>query len=200
VAFLIAYANQTLGWENVVLFGSSQGGASSILGLHLLHKQYENKEAPHVSCVLVENAFAQKDLVWLRAIQTVMAGSKIGTSDVTENSAFIKLMRDYGRLLLPDAFFELVIRMVYFNLGFAGESLEPVTAVSEMAEQQFLFLHGTADSVVAPEHSQMLFDATKSLQKELKWFPGGHHAILPSQFPEDYQEITNKFLDGCHLE
>ena len=115
VATILAYANQTLGWDNTVIFGSSQGGASSILGVHRLYQREEETEKPSVSCMIVENAYGRKDTLWASAIQRVMKGTRVGSSDLSEQSVFIRLMRDYGASIIPDALFDLVIKVRSMN-------------------------------------------------------------------------------------
>lgn len=87
VATMIKYATEKLKWDNILLFGSSQGGASSLLGVYEFQKTLEKEnKTSNISCMIVENAFSEKGKLWKSAIQRVLSGQKFGRSDMSKQS------------------------------------------------------------------------------------------------------------------
>ena len=61
--------------------------------------------------------------------------------------------------------------MVYIQMGFFWDSLEPEEVVQELSEDiRFLYMHGTADSVIDLDHSQRLFDVSGYMYLNLAEF------------------------------
>jgi acetyl esterase/lipase len=62
----------------------------------------------------------------------------------------------------------------------------------------FLIIHGTADTTVAPNQSQMLEDALKKadVSEKLIWVKGAHHAFTLNPPQEDLRPMVLAFFDA----
>lgn len=80
----IHFAIENLHWSNIVIFGSSQGAASSLIAIGKLSEKERDNHI--VSCVIAENPFSAKNTLWKQAVNRVLSGAEFGKSNAADHS------------------------------------------------------------------------------------------------------------------
>jgi alpha-beta hydrolase superfamily lysophospholipase len=108
----------------------------------------------------------------------------------------------YGRvskqLSLTPTLAAVVVEPAFFYLrtryGIAMDQANPVEAVVH-AKTPILYIHGTGDTNITPDNSQVLYDARRA-GSEL-WQPGGAtHTRASSFYPEEFERRVIGWFDG----
>ncbi len=96
------------------------------------------------------------------------------------------------RLWIPAPLFGLMRDVALWRMGASGK-WESIDVVSEIAPRPLLLMHGTADEVVPPKHSELLFGRAGQ-PTDVWWADGAHHMRLFNRHPDEYRKRVLGFL------
>jgi len=169
VADMVRYARQELGYEYVVVIGTSMGAASAIIaaGVHS-----RNDDSARIDGLVAENPFESR-LACLRSF-----GDKLQVHPAIP----------FGRVA-DAALKEAVLRATFFLLRRSDPVMppgEPKDVIEAISPRPVLLLHGTDDALLAIEHSHNLHAAAKA-PKDLWIAEGAVHTAIYDAHPEEWQ-------------
>ena len=98
----------------------------------------------------------------------------------------LKKMRIPGRML------RLTAQWAKLRCGCSYKDMRPIDSLKDNAVP-ILFMHGDADELIAPRHSEAMAKATKG-PAEVHLIHGAPHAYSVLQAPEEYRKILTAFL------
>ncbi len=96
------------------------------------------------------------------------------------------------RLWVPEILIGLMRDVAVWRFGASGR-WEAIDVVAEVSPRPLLLMHGTADGVVPPRHSELLFARARE-PKQLWRAEGADHMRLFNRHPEEYAERVLAFL------
>ena len=94
---------------------------------------------------------------------------------------------------LPGFIVDIASVFAKIRFGYGYRDMRPVDCLAEN-RIPILFIHGTEDSLIAPEHSRRLKEATQGYA-EVHLIPGAGHAQSILTDPEGYRQIVTAFLE-----
>jgi pimeloyl-ACP methyl ester carboxylesterase len=170
-AVVSKYVRDTLGYENVVLCGTSQGAAASIVAAATLDKS--------VDAVIAENPFLSRDLL-VEEILGLYLGSvwKLGVLLHLK-----KMMSKIGVMLV--------------NSSLQVDAIKhpnAIDVIAKLAPRPVLLMHGTKDSLIGHHHSELLHAAAGE-PKALWILEGAQHTALWDHDSETWEKTVLEFLD-----
>ncbi|MEZ4642158.1 MAG: alpha/beta fold hydrolase [Chloroflexota bacterium] len=95
---------------------------------------------------------------------------------------------------LPRAYAPLVLRAAERQTGVPLREVRPLDDIPRLAARPLLFIHGTADQLVAPSHSEAMFAAATE-PKLLYLVPGAAHVGVFAADPTGYETAVIPFID-----
>mmetsp|Transcript_2203 Transcript_2203/g.8083 ORF Transcript_2203/g.8083 Transcript_2203/m.8083 type:complete len:422 (-) Transcript_2203:3085-4350(-) len=169
----------------VALFGTSNGGTSSICGGAI---------DPRVKAIIAENPFSDRKRQVIEAVESAVRKGDWGGERLEDvyGGRFMKYLTE----LVPDSFFLLIAEMVELRLnGIFNRVPQPVDFMRRIDEagKKVLLLHSMKDVMVAPHHSMDISAACKNCQ--LKLFKKGAHSRIVESEKENYRRTVLSFLD-----
>jgi fermentation-respiration switch protein FrsA (DUF1100 family) len=169
VSAAVHYLKQTAGLQHVAVIGGSLGGSSAIL------------------------AAAQDP-----AIDAVIAEASIASFDAYVRDMTIEWLQQHrAPTLLPlwgGWWPQLVVDYTTWRIGVEGLQA-PVDVIGQIAPRPILLVHGTNDTVVPPAHARALY-AHAQEPRELLLISGGDHVTQYQEFPAEYHERIESFLES----
>ncbi len=112
-------------------------------------------------------------------------------ADITEI-----MKREFAeRTKVPGFFLQPVLFMVKLFYGVDFNAVKPVQAVSRIAPRPILFIHGTADTFVPPEHASRLLQAAQNPADALWLAPNAEHVKSYAANPAEYMSRVIAFYD-----
>ncbi len=188
------------GWD-VLLFDCSEHGRSDNLGRGI---SVGFRESRDVSAAV---AWARERGANVVAVlgtsqggsSAIIAGARDAAIDavIAENPVASLLGLLQGtihaqRLWVPQILIGLMRDVVVWRIGASGR-WEAIDVVAEVAPRPLLLMHGTADRIVPPRHSELLYDRARE-PKRLWRAEGADHMQLFNRHPEQYSERVLAFL------
>lgn len=175
------YAHDQLHAKSIVLVGTSQGAASSLLAA---------ARSMHVDAVIAENPFSSPgDLL----AEVVPAAIKSRPRWGAHEAGLGRLMTDMAGVVFPDWYVTWVVRVTLWRLG-ATEAHNVEQAMRKIAPRPVLLMHSTNDTMIAHSHSERLYQAAAHRATEL-WLPtGAAHALLYNEYPKEWTMRVQAFL------
>ena len=98
---------------------------------------------------------------------------------------------DLGHRVFP--VFHLIWMWFKIYTGVSVKVSSPYNCVKKL-DVPILFIHSRNDKYSIPENAQILFDITKTNDKEIVWFDYGSHSHIRNVDPEAYDAVVKKFL------
>jgi dipeptidyl aminopeptidase/acylaminoacyl peptidase len=190
---------------NVLIFDGRGHGSSE--GRYVTYGFYERRDVEAAIEWLVEEKKIDRNLVGLAgesmgaAIALQVAARNEWIRAVWADSPFASLRRVSAEFLrrvthLPDAVLNPVvwttIQVANYRGNFDVKAVDPLALASRINCPVFL-VHGTADQLVATEHSQNIFDALGG-DKEIWFVKGARHARSVRYAKQEYSERLIRFF------
>ncbi len=97
------------------------------------------------------------------------------------------------RLWIPAPLLGLMRDVAVWRMGAPSGGWEAIDVVSEITPRPLLLMHGSADEVVPPTHTQLLLGRAGQ-PKEVWWADGARHMQLFNRHPEEYRDRVVGFL------
>ncbi|MEE9606256.1 MAG: alpha/beta hydrolase, partial [Myxococcota bacterium] len=92
----------------------------------------------------------------------------------------------------PDAVLQLVRDAAGWRIGATGEP-EPIDVVAAISPRPLLLMHGTADRIIPPAHSERLY--ARAREPKALWLArGARHGMLFDRHPGEYRKRLLAFL------
>ncbi|MEE9608004.1 MAG: alpha/beta fold hydrolase [Myxococcota bacterium] len=92
----------------------------------------------------------------------------------------------------PDAVLQLVRDAAVWRIGATGEP-EPIDVVAAISPRPLLLMHGTADRIIPPAHSEQLY--ARAREPKALWLArDARHGMLFDRHPGEYRERLLAFL------
>lgn len=169
VCAAVNYMKRTLGYEKIVVAGTSVGGAASILAAAINHS---------IDLVIAENPVACVEQFIIFHIREMIG----------------KYIPHLISHVLFYPFYKLVGTVFLFRIGglFASKS-KPVEVIGSISPTPILLMHGSNDDLVPPDHSTRLFKLAKQ-PCELWIAPEAWHCALYDKYPKEYKERVLSFI------
>jgi dipeptidyl aminopeptidase/acylaminoacyl peptidase len=194
------------GFNALVFDGRAHGNSE---GRYVTYGYYERRDVEMVIDWLVKEKKISKNRIGLAgesmgaAIALQVAAHNDWIKAVWADSPFASLHRVSHEFIqnathLPKAVVSPVVWTTKHVANYRGdfdiETIEPAALASKINCPVFL-VHGTADQLIATEHSQMIFDAL-TVDKELWIVKGIRHARAARHAKQEYsQRLTRFFKD-----
>jgi dipeptidyl aminopeptidase/acylaminoacyl peptidase len=194
-----------IGFNTLVFDGRGHGNSE---GRYVTYGYYERRDVEAVIEWLVKEKSIDKERVGLAgesmgaAIALQVAAHNDFIKAVWADSPFASLNRVSHEFIrsathLPDALVSPVMwtakHMANYRGSFDIETIEPVLLAAKINCPVFL-IHGTADQLIATEHSQLIYDAL-TCDKELWIVKGIRHARAARHAKEEYTEKLTQFFN-----
>lgn len=96
---------------------------------------------------------------------------------------------------VPETFSGLVLRFMEREAGYFLTDVNGLEDVAAISPRPLLFVHGEQDLLVAPSHSQALYDAA-SEPKQLTLVPGAGHTDILATNPDLFRQDVVGFFDA----
>ena len=129
----------------------------------------------------------------------IIAGARDPTIDavIAENpvASLLGLLRGTihaQQLWVPEILIGLMRDVAVWRIGASGR-WEAIDVVAEVAPRPLLLMHGTADRIVPPRHSELLYDRARE-PKRLWRADGADHMRLLNRYPEEDVKRVLAFL------
>jgi uncharacterized protein len=192
------------GFNALVFDGRAHGNSE---GRYVTYGYYERRDVETVIEWLASEKQIDKNRVGLAgesmgaAIALQVAAHNDGIKAVWADSPFASLHRVSREFIqsathLPSAVLSPVIwttkHMANYRGNFDMAAIEPVSLASKIQCPVFL-IHGTADQLIATEHSQVIYDAL-TVDKELWIVKGVRHARAARHAKQEYSERLARFF------
>lgn len=98
---------------------------------------------------------------------------------------------DLGHRVFP--VFHLIWMWFKIYTGVSVKKSSPLDCVKKL-DVPILFLHSRFDKYSVPENAKLLFNETKTSDKEIHWFSYGTHSHVRNVDPDLYDSVVKKFL------
>jgi dipeptidyl aminopeptidase/acylaminoacyl peptidase len=192
------------GFNALVFDGRAHGNSE---GRYVTYGYYERRDVETVIEWLATEKQIDKNRVGLAgesmgaAIALQVAAHNDWIKAVWADSPFASLHRVSHEFIqsstgLPSAMVSPVIwttqQVANYRGSFDIAAIEPVAMAAKIQCPVFL-IHGTADQLIATEHSQMIYDAL-TVEKELWIVPGIRHARAARHAKREYSERLTRFF------
>jgi uncharacterized protein len=193
------------GFNALVFDGRAHGNSE---GRYVTYGYYERRDVETVIEWLVKEKHIDKGRVGLAgesmgaAIALQVAAHNDWIQAVWADSPFASLHRVSHEFIqsathLPSAMVSPVIWTTQYVANYRGSfdiaAIEPVAMAAKIQCPVFL-IHGTADQLIATEHSQMIYDALTG-EKELWIVKGIRHARAARHAKGEYSERLTRFFN-----
>jgi dipeptidyl aminopeptidase/acylaminoacyl peptidase len=190
---------------NALVFDGRAHGTSE--GRYVTYGYYERRDVETVIEWLATEKHIDKNRVGLAgesmgaAIALQVAAHNDGIKAVWADSPFASLHRVSHEFIqsathLPSAMVSPVIwttkQVANYRGNFDIATIEPVAMAAKIQCPVFL-IHGTADQLIATEHSQMIYDAL-TVEKELWIVNGIRHARAARHAKQEYSKRLTRFF------
>lgn len=182
----VRYVKEHRGARRVALVGTSQGGSSSLLAA---------ANSPDVTAVIAENPFSGPAAL-LGVVVPAAVRTKPKWGAHTRGIGWV--FSEIAAFIFPDWYINWVIRVTLWRLGAQPEH-EIGTVIHRIAPRPVLLMHGTNDTLIPLDHSQVLHEAALH-PKELWVAEGASHAKLYNMYQEEWTRRVQKFLTQHMLE
>eukprot|EP01090_Pellita_catalonica_P021266 TRINITY_DN7915_c0_g1_i1.p2 TRINITY_DN7915_c0_g1~~TRINITY_DN7915_c0_g1_i1.p2 ORF type:complete len:187 (+),score=41.18 TRINITY_DN7915_c0_g1_i1:469-1029(+) len=155
----------------VVVVGTSVGGAASIMAA---------AENPGINAVIAENPVACAEEFALFHLKKMVG-------------AYAPKLAEHW---VVKPFYKLVTTIMNLRIGAGLFGYDtPLDVVHKISPRPIMFMHGTADDLVPPSHSQRLFANAKE-PKYLWLAQDAWHCALYDAKREEYSERVSAFLES----
>jgi pimeloyl-ACP methyl ester carboxylesterase len=138
----VQYAKRELGWDKIVVFGTSVGAATTLKAAAL---------DPRIDAVVAENPFTSAEDLWKYAIRRALGTAGFGGRDISRFGKAAELIMKIGPLI-PESFFDLVVWLTKWRIGALGHP-NTIDIVDKISPRPILLIHSKADDVIPYQHS-----------------------------------------------
>ncbi|MDD5702167.1 MAG: alpha/beta hydrolase [Dehalococcoidales bacterium] len=139
----------------------------------------------------------------LGAATAVLAAAENNDIDaVAADSAFADLNdiieSEYkNRTSAPTIFLSPILFMIKLMYGIDFTAIKPVESVREIAPRPVFIIHGEQDERIPASHGERLYNAAVKDSSSLWVVPGSKHCKAYQDYPEEYIERLDEFLDAA---
>eukprot|EP01063_Lacrimia_lanifica_P019794 TRINITY_DN27208_c0_g1_i1.p1 TRINITY_DN27208_c0_g1~~TRINITY_DN27208_c0_g1_i1.p1 ORF type:complete len:347 (+),score=137.82 TRINITY_DN27208_c0_g1_i1:50-1090(+) len=182
------------GNNEIVLLGTSQGAASSVLAAA--------KKPEGLKGLVLENPFACGQEIVTRGLYTAFGRSSTDDEHINRGVQKAKQNPLVGALYsvreyIPEGYLQFIADVAFFRMGLE-KTHAPIENIKDVDVPVFL-MHGTDDHFVPMEHSKRLSEHAGSKvglcrSKIHEWYPKAGHSMLYNASPSEYINKVGNFL------
>lgn len=178
------YAKQVLGWERIVVIGTSVGATASLLAA---------AREPLIDAVIAENPFYDYEPFFVKIYLDILGRGSFGGREASRFGSIVELVTQLTNIIPLDKFVENIASFTLWWIGATGQN-GPVHVVNSISPRPVFLIHGQADQMIPVSHSTLLFE--KANEPKLIWTPeAGEHADVLRFYQDEYQKRILDFVD-----
>lgn len=178
------FAKEKLGWDKVIVTGTSVGGAAALLA---------TAREPLIDAVIAENPFYDYEPFFVKIYSDILGGGSFGGRDASKYGALVNALSGMMSMIPLDAYIEKVASFTRWWIGAAGQE-GPVHVISRIAPRPLFLIHGEKDDMIPTSHSSLLFDTAKE-PKQIWIAPKGRHADIHGIYMDEYEHQVLDFIE-----
>jgi len=178
------FAKSKLGWEKVIVTGTSVGGAAAVLAA---------AREPLIDAVIAENPFYDYEPFFIKIYSDILGGGSFGGRDASKYGALVTFLSKLMASVPLDTYIEKLASFTRWWIGASGQE-GPVHVVSRIAPRPLFLIHGAKDDMIPTSHSSLLYE--KAGEPKQIWIaPKGRHADIHGIYLDEYERQVLDFID-----
>jgi fermentation-respiration switch protein FrsA (DUF1100 family) len=177
------FAKHKLGWDKVVVMGTSVGASAALLA---------TARESIIDGVIAENPFYDYEPFFVKIYGDILGAGSFGGRDASRYGSLVSVVTALTNYIPLETFIGQIAAFTRWWIGAAGQ-VGPVHVIASISPRPLLLIHGKADSMIPTSHSIRLYEEAKE-PKEI-WLPeNGQHADVLGHYPEEYMTKVIKFV------
>lgn len=180
----IRFAKGQLGWDKLVVVGTSVGGSSSLLA---------TAKEPLADGVIAENPFYDYEPFFIKIYNDILGSGSFGGRDASKYGSLVNLVKMIAQPLPLESYIASVATFTRWWIGAAGQD-GPIQVIKQIAPRPVYLIHGTDDEMIPPEHSSLLYKAAEE-PKQIWIAENGKHADIRRFYPKEYEQKFIQFIE-----
>jgi fermentation-respiration switch protein FrsA (DUF1100 family) len=180
----VRFAKSHLGWDKVVVTGTSVGGTAALLA---------TAREPLADAVIAENPFYDYEPFFIQIYMDILGRGSFGGREASRYGALVNFVTALTNIIPLEAFIEYIASFTKWWIGAAGQH-GPVHVIASISPRPVFLIHGKADEMIPTSHSTLLFE-TAGEPKQI-WLPeNGRHADVHGIYLDEYERRVIDFIE-----